>query len=40
VPVPPLLLAIPATVLVANLLAAIPARLAGATSPALALRAE
>jgi ABC-type lipoprotein release transport system permease subunit len=40
VDLPPLLLAIPVTLLLANLIALIPGRLAAATPPATALRAE
>jgi predicted lysophospholipase L1 biosynthesis ABC-type transport system permease subunit len=39
-PVPPVLLIIPATVLLANLIATVPARVAAGIRPALALRAE
>ena len=40
VPLLPILLLIPAAILVANVIAAVPAALAGRTSPALALRTE
>lgn len=40
VPILPVLIAIPATILVANLIAALPARAAGRTRPALVLRSE
>jgi putative ABC transport system permease protein len=40
VPMVPLLIAIPATLLIANLIAAFPARSAGRTRPALVLRSE
>jgi hypothetical protein len=39
-PLPPVLLIIPATVLLANLIAAVPGSLAAHIRPALALRAE